>query len=214
MKKTMMFLAAGLLLALPSAYANQINPGDQNIAPDVFSNTSNYNIVASISGSGSNSTAGGSLNISYNEYVAADQNNVFCPGCLDFAFQVTNTGPGDHIESLSTASFAGFLTDAGYFSGIAGVDPNSVSRDSQPGSVIHFDFTGNGDILAGQSSAYLVVETDATSWTAGSITAQDGATVDVAGFAPVPEPMTMGLLGGGLLLLGLLGYRRRKAVKL
>ncbi|HEX7363392.1 MAG TPA: PEP-CTERM sorting domain-containing protein [Bryobacteraceae bacterium] len=212
MKKTMMFLAAGLLVALSPVYGNEISPGG-TVAADLFSNASNYTLLDSTSGSGTATNDGSALTVSYSAYVAADQNNHYCPGCLDFAFRVTNIGPGDAIESISTASFAGFLTDVGYYDVLSGVNPEGVSRNLS-GSVLHFDFSGAGEIANGSSSRYLVVETNATSYGLGSITVQDGATVDLAGFAPVPEPMTIGLLGGGLLLLGLFGYRRRKTVKL
>jgi hypothetical protein len=202
-----MFLGAGLLLALPSAYGNMLTPGG-TVAPDMFSNTSNYTLLDSINGTG----ATGALSVSYSEYVAADQNNSFCAGCLDFAIFVMNNGT-ESAESISTGSFAGFLTDVGYWSGSTGAAPMTISRSSD-GLAIHFDYIGFNNLTPGQSSDYLVIETNATSYVPGTITVQDGVTIDTAGFAPaVPEPMSMGLLGGGLALLGLVGMCRRAKKK-
>ncbi len=214
MKKISLSLLAGLLLTLPSAYATLLQPGNVVLGPgDVFTfNPSNYTLEDYIPPT---SASMGALSIQYAEAVVADTQNVFCSGCLDFAILVQNNSATDTIESISTGDFTGYRTDVGILGGvhlpISTVDPYSISRSSD-GSTIHFSFLGS-DIPPGSFSDVLVIETDATSFVPGSITVQDDVTVDVAGFAPAPEPMSLSLLGGGLTLFGLIGIRRRMKAK-
>ena len=210
MKKISLSLLAGLLLTLPSAYATLLQPGNVVLGPgDVFTfNPSNYTLKDSIPPT---SASVGALSIQYGEAVVADTQNVFCSGCLDFVIQVQNNSATDTIESISTGDFTGYHTDVGILGGVHFVDPYSISRSSD-GSTIHFSFLGS-DIPPGSFSDVLVIETDATSFVPGSITVQDDVTVDVAGFAPAPEPMSLSLLGGGLTLFGLIGIRRRMKAK-
>jgi hypothetical protein len=213
MKKISVPILAGLLLTLPSAYATLLQPGNAVLgAGDVFTfNPSDYTVEGVI---GPTSASMGALSIQYAEAVVADTHNAFCSGCLDFAILLQNSSARDTIESISTGNFTGYRTDVGILSGLnlpSTVDPDAVSRSSD-GSTIHFSFLGS-DIPPGSYSDVLVIETDATSFVPGSITVQDDVTVDVAGFAPAPEPMSLSLLGGGLTLFGVIGIRRRMKAK-
>jgi hypothetical protein len=214
MKKIAISLAATVLLCLPSAYATSLSPG-QSIAGSGDNFPLLHTSYAGLPISGSASS--GELNVSYIEYVDVDADNVFCSGCLDFLIQVTNNSSessGENLEHVTFGSFAGFLTDVGIFVGAQkGVDPTSIDRTSGLGTVVTFDFSGSGNIKPGETSDYLVVQTNATSFAPGSISIQDDTSVNVPGFAPAPEPMSLSLLGGGLALFGFAGLRRRARVK-
>jgi hypothetical protein len=58
----------------------------------------------------------------------------------------------------------------------------------------------------------LVIETNATQSAPGFISIQDGLAGSGPGNQPAsaPEPVSMGLLGGGLALLGLARWHRRE----
>jgi hypothetical protein len=79
-----------------------------------------------------------------------------------------------------------------------GLIPVTVDRSSD-GAVIGFNYPGGNNILPGQTTAQLVVETDATNFGSGYLSATDGTSAFAQGFAPaVPDPATLGLLGSGL----------------
>lgn len=131
-------------------------------------------------------------------------------GTLDFLFQVTtNPGSNDQAETLSMALFGGFLTDVDYLTS-TGVVPAGSTRSSD-GNIVNFGFVPGFD--DGQSTAVLVIETNATSFTNGLLSIQDTGNDSVASFEPTgvpiltPEPGTLVMLGYGL--LGLAGLRRR-----
>ncbi|MGD0461839.1 MAG: PEP-CTERM sorting domain-containing protein [Tepidisphaeraceae bacterium] len=141
------------------------------------------------------------------------------PG-LDFVYQLSNNidglTPDDPINRITLASFANFLTDVDYLGGTGDVAPTTADRSSAPaGKIIGFNFPVSGGIVnPGQDSTYLVVETNASTYTQGSASVIDGGTGSTGADTPVatviftvPEPATLGLLAmvGGMLL----GRRRR-----
>ena len=71
---------------------------------------------------------------------------------------------------------------------MGGIVPNNVDRSAN-GNVIGFNFLGSS-VTAGQDTATLVIETNATAYTTGTVSIQDGTSGFAAGFAPnsVPEP--------------------------
>jgi hypothetical protein len=120
------------------------------------------------------------------------------------------TGP-DSSGGISLGGFAGFLTDVGYqipISPIGGVAPAFENR-SINGNNIDFFFSS---IPVGDSSALLVVQTDAQSFGVNTSTVLDNTgSPNVAELAPValvgtPEPTSAVFV---LLGLGVLASARR-----
>ena len=148
-------------------------------------------------------------------------------GTLDFYYQLTNTSPdGDVFNRNTDSNFTGFATDVGFRTDGATLTGTTftsstffpVTADrSVSGGVVGFTFNAlgfpNEDIPVGASSAVLVISTDAHFYTLGAASAIDSGTGTVQAFEPtnVPEPMSFMLLGSGLLCLGLLRRKDRRA---
>lgn len=135
-------------------------------------------------------------------------------GKLDFYFQiVNNAGSADSIHRMTNTSFRGFTTAVEYRTDIIGgtVAPKWATR-STDGSVMGWDFDrepfGNGLMAPGKTSLWMVIRTNAASYTTGSTQLINGGVGTVASFAPVPEPATMALAG-----LALAAAARRRARK-
>jgi hypothetical protein len=140
---------------------------------------------------------------------------------LDFYYQFSNaSGSADSVGRLTMTNFAGFTTDVGYrmddFDGgglFLGGAQSALSADrSSTGGTIGFGFgVGGGQINPGETSASLVIRTNAVNYVAGSVTTQNGAVYTTAAFAPtgapVPEPGSYIMMGLGL--IGLAALRRR-----
>lgn len=150
------------------------------------------------------------------EIVVADSSNPFGAGDLTFIYQV-HVATGD-IGRLTGFDYTGFLTDVVQHSGhppliTTGTHAADLADRSPDGSVVGFDFLtpispepSPTDSTTDTSQA-LLVRTNATSFTSGSIGLIDGGGTTVAGFAPAPVPIPSSAWGG-LGLLGLLAIRR------
>lgn len=208
------WLLAGLLLVVGLANANILPPsGSPPVAPDPFTTSASGPFVADTGVQpfmAVNSLGQVTMSGTYRAFVEADPNNVFCHGCLDFFFEVTNSSSSaDAIARITDANFGVFLTDVGFTTGSGsisgGVLPSTVDRSTN-GSVVGFNFNVPNAVGPGSSTQVLEVQTNARFFMRGTLQIIDSAVASVTSFdpCPVPEPasMTLMLLGGVALLVG------------
>lgn len=145
----------------------------------------------------------------YSSVYENDTSNPY--GGLTFAYQVLVTASStDSSSEMTVGSFANFFTDVSY-NPLAGglIAPSNFSR-SASGNVVRFVFF-NAPVGPGQTSALLVVQTDAASYQQSTAAVIDNLSANVTSLAPVatvPEPSMVTLLLGGLGLLGVVLRRK------
>lgn len=207
LKKLSFGLATCALSMASLASATVLTPGSSG-APDPFSNAG-WTLLAT---TGSQALNSGTFTANATAWVYSDSANTFCAGCLDFVYMVTRTGGADPIERITAGSFTGYSVDAGVVTSSPGFAPLTVDRSAN-GGVVGFNYQNAANLTGTESTQLLVIETDATSFTAGVMSVQDGLAANGVGFQPAstPEPVSMSLLGGGLALVGFARWRRKKA---
>ena len=116
---------------------------------------------------------------------------MFCAGCLDFVYSITNSGPGV-VERVTMFDFDTFLINVGYITRAGGIAPVEVDRTLTGGTIgFSFDTTG---LTTGQCSDFFVIQTNATRYTNGLFSIQDGSAGTGSAYQPTsatPEPASL-----------------------
>ena len=144
--------------------------------------------------------------------ISVDPSNAL--GGLTFTYLLTNDAVSNNVISRITIdSFTGFLTDVSYQTPapVGSIPPSLVDRLT--GDVVGFSFlptvVGQGMLFPGTSSALMVVQTDAPTFTKSLAFVIDGDAVNVASYAPLPEPGSFCLAALGVICLSAYAWRRR-----
>lgn len=198
------------------AHANLLLTGAPPLPPDIFGFPVNPPTLLASHDSGTTTSTSGALIFDMVSAVYSDPNNAFGAGDLDFMYQVHNLPSStDSIVRVSAIDFTPFQTDVGYTGAGSGLQggifvngfevPQFVDRNSA--DVIGFTFTPA--IITGDTSAVLIIETNATNFQAGQVNIIDGGVASVASFEPTPAPEPASGLAMGLLLAGCFRRVRR-----
>ena len=204
MFKRIVVLCALGLVTVAGAHASTLLPGTSvSASPLGYGGTNLYFVGGTLAFGGSTAN--------YAANVYRDPSNVFCSGCLDFAFIVDNQSDTDIFESFSVAKFPGTIA-VGYSTADGGnAAPTLIS--STLNGTITFDFAaaGGAGLLPHHVSDALVIQTsDLSGFGLGTLSLTDaaGLTAPGIGLNPIPEPSTLVLFGSGV--AGLLGAARRR----
>jgi hypothetical protein len=220
-------LATFLLGALAASAQTTLGPGDDvNHNPGNLSVGAGASVVQSFTGPFSASAPDSEFMGTYSITVYTDPGNVYCAGCYDFVISVQSSGSTDDIQHVTDGPFDPSQVTVGWSAPAGGTacsstvstncyqTPNGVSRTTT-GKTVAFAFNGTANLINTQSTPTLIIETSAKTWSKGSLVISDDVGGTFNGFGDlsgVPEPMSLGLIGGGLALVGMVRWRaRRKA---
>jgi hypothetical protein len=201
-------LAAAVTLFVGPAMADSLTVGGSAVPTSLAALPSGLTLLADVSSPYTLMGAGGTATGTTTAWVYMTSG-----GTLDFAYQVTNNASStDLIDTLSMASFGGFATDVDYLNAAGDNAPSLATRPGGTGNVVNFDFFPN-DIVAGDTSDVLLIETNATNFNPGTLSLIDSGVAKVAAFEPtgtpsMPEPSSLLMIGSGL--AGLMAFRRRQ----
>jgi len=220
MKNLLIACAAVLAVGLvsPQAHATLLLPGTQSGVLDTFS-LAGETLVDSIQNAPLAPPGGVGQTIfgTYSAWVYREAS-----GTLDFLYQVNSTTSTTVINRITAAHFGSFTTDVGILTSgsppgslAGGLVPNdgadTIDRTSD-GNTVGWNYDAIGGIPANSHSVVLEIQTNATLYTSGLLSAIDDTTSSNPAFQPtaVPEPSSMAIAGLGT--LGLIGYgiRRRR----
>jgi hypothetical protein len=212
MKVSKYALGNGLFLALAFAgvlqfgqIASRANPvtlapnGSASASSESFSAA---NLLATTSVNFSSGTLSGIL---VSSVYSGDSGSEYGLAALTFVYEIElSSGSPDAASAIAIGNFSSFNTDVGYDASNGGTAPTTFSRDPN-GSQIAFNF--GSYILKGDDSAYLIVQTDATTYSAGiaSVTDEYG-TGPIDTYAPAPDATGIGSFIFALALL--FGFER------
>lgn len=139
-------------------------------------------------------------------------------GTLDFYWRIKDTsgssasGDPGAITAFRVAGFGNLALDADWrIDGLGTVHPNQAHRFPNP-SFINFLFNEPA-LVPTNDSVFFFLDTQATNYAKVGIydftgTGGNGISASFATFAPVPEPSSFVILGGGLLALLVVARRR------
>jgi len=134
-----------------------------------------------------------------------DANNPL--GGLTFTYEVKNFAASPNpIARLTVTNYDSFNIDGSYQLPLTGLQPTLMDRTTA--DVVGFSFlgVGAGQLFPGQTSALLVLQTNAGQYTTTSASIIDSGAITVPTLGPaIPEPASLGALA---LAAGLLIRRR------
>src|SRR5579862_6272509 len=173
------------LLALLASFmfapiqASTLNgPFPESEPPDIFGACAGCTQLAYVSNPNV-TDSNGTFTATLNAAVYLDPSNTFCAGCLDFVYQVSNSGGStDDIGRVTAFNFTGFMVDAGF--SVAGEPagggtafptgtwaPGLVDRNTA--DTVGFQFAKVATAIPpGGTSTVLVIETNAASFKTGT----------------------------------------------
>jgi hypothetical protein len=219
MKRFFVSTAVALAFAATSAVACSLTPGGAGCSTQDAVNVMGTQLTQ-VSAPYTAPTIQGTMN----EWVYTDSGSGLCAGCLDFILQVSSSASSsDGIEHITLGQFpvSGASLVAGYDTGTVPVGGTSNSggtnylnvSESATGTVnFGFGNTLSTELMPGHTSYLLAIETNLKFLSGGFYSVQDNTSVYTPAYVAsgVPEPMSLGLLGGGLAALGLMRWRKAR----
>jgi hypothetical protein len=201
-------VAAALLMAgaATPSFATALAPGG-TVVPNTVAFTG-FSALATTGVQGY-SYGGGADTGLYISEVGTFAGNPFGANDMTFVYQV-EVSKGD-IQHISGFDFDNGTWKIDVAQSVDGTGTTPATDATFNFGVVEFDFPGpNSSLLPGDISYILIINTNAPTWTAGTIGLIDGGGTTEPGFAPAntPEPSTLSLLGTGLLAVGA-GLRRK-----
>lgn len=128
--------------------------------------------------------------------------------CLTFGVLVQD-GTGNLIEEITYGAFTGFLSQAGFIAS-GGLAPTSIAANLNGG----YDFNFASGLGNGSVTDFLYVQTNAKSFTMGTIGVIDNsagsAVAPIPAITATPEPSSLMLMGSGLVSAAGMFMRRRR----